>query len=196
MSLTRTTLALAVATMFAGTAFAQTTGSTVQRDVNQQERVEQGLQSGSLNTGEAARLEKQEATVDRMQSNALKDGNLSTTEKVRLRKAQNRLSRDIYRQKHDAQIGNPDSKSSEQMQAGVQRDVKQQARIKEGVQSGALTNHETANLERGQARVDRSEARAGANGHVGPVEQANIQGRESHQSKHIYRKKRNVPARS
>jgi hypothetical protein len=196
MQMTRTTLAIAVAAMFAGTAIAQTTGSTVQRDVNQQERIEQGLQSGSLNTHEAAKLEKQEATVDRMQSNALKDGRLSNAEKARLQNAQNRVSRDIYRQKHDAQVGNPNSASSKRMQADVQRNVNQQARIEQGVQSGALTNHETASLERGQSRVNRNEARAGANGQVGPVEQANIQGRENHQSKRIYRKKHNEKEKS
>jgi hypothetical protein len=34
----------------------------------------------------------------------------------------------------------------------------QQIRINPGVQSGALTNEETAHLERGQAHVDKREA--------------------------------------
>ena len=37
---------------------AQTVGTEVQRDINQQNRIEQGLQSGQLSTGEAGRLEK------------------------------------------------------------------------------------------------------------------------------------------
>ncbi len=191
MQRTRTALAFAVAALLAGAAAAQTTGSTVQRDVNQQDRIEQGLQSGSLNTREAGKLENQEANVDRMQSNALEDGSLSPAEKARLQKAQNRVSRDIYRQKHDAQIGKPNSASSERMQADVQRNVNQQARIEQGVQSGALTNRESASLERGQAHVNRSEAAAGANGRVGPAEQANIQARENHQSRRVYHKKHN-----
>jgi hypothetical protein len=196
MTITRSALTLAVAAILTGSATAQTTGSTVQRDVNQQERIEQGLQSGSLNTREASKLEKDEATIERMQSNALKDGSLSPAEKERLQKAQNSASRDIYRQKHDAQVGNPNSASSRRMQADVQRNVNQQARIEQGVQSGVLTNHETAQLERGQAQVNRSEARAGADGHAGPVEQAGIQARENHQSKRIYRKKHNEQVKS
>ncbi|HVR39066.1 MAG TPA: hypothetical protein VMU84_08210, partial [Thermoanaerobaculia bacterium] len=84
MSIARTSIALAVGMLFAGATLAQTTGSTVQRDDNQQNRIEQGLQSGELNTREAGRLEHQEATVEKMQSNALKDGSLSDAEKARL----------------------------------------------------------------------------------------------------------------
>ncbi len=57
---------------------AQTVGTEVQRDINQQNRIEEGLQSGQLSTGEAARLEKGEARVEKMESMALKDGALSS----------------------------------------------------------------------------------------------------------------------
>ena len=46
-------------------------------------------------------------------------------------------------------------------------------------------------FERGQAHVDRKEARAGANGHVSAGEQASIQHLENRQSRRIYRKKHN-----
>jgi hypothetical protein len=55
--------------------------------------------------------------------------------------------------------------------------------------SGELTNREAARLEAGQARVGRAQARAGADGHVGPREQAAIQHRQNVQSKRIYRQK-------
>ena len=191
MNLASTSMAIALGVLCATAASAQTASSMVQRDVAQQNRIEQGLQSGELNTREAAKLENQEAKVEKMQANALKDGTLSPAEKARLDRAQNQVSRDIYRQKHDAQTGNPNSASSLRMQADVQRNANQQARIEQGVKSGALTNRETASLERGQAHVNRAEALAGADGHVGPAEQANIQAREDHQSNRIYRKKHN-----
>jgi hypothetical protein len=196
MNIARTSIALAVGMLFAGAALAQTTGSTVQRDDNQQNRIEQGLQSGELSTREAGRLEHQEAAVEKMQSHALKDGSLSDAEKARLRRAQNKVSSDIYRDKHNAALGNPNSASSKRMQADVQRNANQQARIEQGVQSGALTNREAASLERGQAHVNRAEGRAAADGHVGPVEQDNLQARENHQSKRIYRKKHNEAEKS
>lgn len=187
-----TCLALGVALAFAAGAQAQTPGSEVQRDVNQQQRIEQGLQSGQLNTREAAKLESGETKIDRMESNAMKDGTLSPTEKARIRRAQNAESGAIYREKHDAQTGNPSSLSSRRMQTDVQRNVNQQARIEQGVQSGALTNRETGSLERGQAHVARSEAHAGADGRVGAIEQASVHARENHQSHRIYRKKHDV----
>lgn len=189
MNLSKTAITLAFGTLFSVAAFAQSTGSVVQRDINQQQRIEQGLQSGQLNTREAARLEREEAGVERMESRALKDGNLSDAEKARINNAQNRLSRDIYREKHDAQTGNPNSASSQRMQADVQRNINQQQRIEQGIQSGALTNHEVGKLERGQARANRKEARAGADGWVGANEQRRIQTAENRQSRRVFREK-------
>ena len=170
---------------------AQSVGTEVQRDINQETRVEQGLKSGQLSTGEAAKLERGEARIDRMESKALKDGNLSQQEAARIQGAQNRESETINRLKHNDVAGNPNSASSQRMQADVQRNINQQGRIEQGVRSGALTKRETSQLERGQARVNRAEARAGADGHVGAREQARIQNRENNQSRKIFREKHN-----
>ena len=184
-------LGLVIGVLSAGSAFAADGAGTVQRDVNQQTRIEQGLKSGELNTREAAKLEKEEAHVDHLQAKDMKDGSLSPAEKARLSAAQNKVSKDIYAEKHDAQTGNPNSASSKRMQADVQRNVNQETRIEQGVKSGSLNETEAARLERGQARVDRKEARAGADGHVGAHEQAAIQRTENRQSRHIFRKKHN-----
>jgi len=186
------TCGLLASTLISGAAVAQGTATTVQRDANQQERIEQGLQSGQLTTHEAAKLEKQETKVETMQKNALKDGTLTPAEKARLARAQNSVGASITQERHDAEVGNPNSASSQRMQADVQRNVKQQARIEQGVASGQLTNKEVASLERGQAHVTAKEARASANGRVGPVEQANIQAAENRQSARIHDKKHNA----
>jgi len=81
------------------------------------------------------------------------------------------------------------------MQADVQRNVNQERRIEQGIQSGQLTNREAGRLERGQARVDRAEARAGADGHVGAGEQRRIQKQENRQSKRVYREKHDAQTR-
>jgi len=183
------TLALLVAGSIAAPVLAQTTGSEVQRNTNQQQRIEQGLQSGTLTTHEAGQLERQQTQVDRMEKNALKDGSLSPAENARIEAAQNKASKSIAADKHNAKLGNPASKSSQRMQADVQRNVNQQARIEQGVKSGQLSNKQVASLERGQAHVNRAEANAAANGHVGAVEQANVQGKENVQSARIHNKK-------
>ena len=195
MKLGKLFISAAIAAAFAPSAFAQGTGEVIQRDVNQQQRIEQGLQSGQLTTREAGKLEGEEARIDKMEKNALKDGKLSPQESARINRAQDQVSRDIYREKHDAQVGNPNSASSQRMQADVQRNINQERRIEQGVKSGQLTNREVGKLENGQARVDRDEARAGANGHVNAKEQQRIQKAENQQSKHIYKQKHDKQTR-
>lgn len=172
-------------------AMAQTTASTVQRDVNQQTRIENGLKEGSLTTKEAGRLEREESQVDRLQAKDLKDGKLTPLERAQLRRAQNKASRDIQSAESNGVKGNPESKSSERMQADVQRNINQEQRIEQGVQSGALTNREAGKLERGQARTERKEAQSARDGHVGKHEQAGIQRRDDKQSEDIFEKKHN-----
>ena len=57
MKANRLLLALCVSSISMG-AFAQSLQGIQQRDVNQQQRIGAGLQSGSLNTREAAALER------------------------------------------------------------------------------------------------------------------------------------------
>ena len=183
----RLIIATAVGALFSGTVLAQQ--GTVQRDVNQQERIEQGLKSGQLTTQEASRLENEQARIQRDQSRAMRDGVVTPAEKARLDREQNRASRDINREKNDAQTGNPNSASSQRMQADVQRNINQQKRIEQGVKSGSLTTREAGRLERGESHVDRAEARAGRDGHVGEGEQRRVQSAENNESRRIYRQK-------
>jgi hypothetical protein len=167
-----------------------------QRDANQQQRIEQGLQSGQLSTREAGQLERDEQRLDRTQAHDLKSGGaLTPQEKAQITHQQNQVSRDIYQDKHNTVTGNPNSASSQRLQADVQRNANQQQRIANGINNGTLSNKEAGHLEGGQARIDRSEANAAANGHVGAAEQAHIQGRENHQSKRVYDKKHNEKER-
>jgi opacity protein-like surface antigen len=189
-------LAAAVTAALALPAFAQSVATEVQRNVNQQERIEQGLKSGALTTKEAAKLEKGEARIDKMESNALKDGKLGPNEKARIQEAQNKESAEIAKLKGNERTGNPASASSQRMQADVQRNVNQQQRIEQGVKSGQLTNKETARLEAGQSKVNAKEAKAGADGKVGPREQANIQKAENKQSKKIHHEKHDAQAKA
>lgn len=195
MKLKSSAIAATLAVVLAAPAFAQTAATTVQRDVNQQQRIEQGLQGGSLSTGEAASLERKETHVENLQSGALKNGSMSPAERARIQGAQDRVSKDIDTDKHNARAGNPASASSQRMQAGVQRNVDQQARIEQGVKSGQLTHRETASLEHGQAKVTRREARAGADGHVSATGATRIARAENHQSDRIYANKHDAQVR-
>src|SRR5436853_327291 len=94
-------IAAAIGIAFGGAAFAQ--AGTVQRDVNQQQRIEQGLQSGQLTTREAGKLERGQARDSALQARAGADGNVDAREQNRIQKNENRQSRRIHREKHDAQ---------------------------------------------------------------------------------------------
>jgi hypothetical protein len=111
-------LAIATATVFAlltaSAAFAQTTTSETwrrhhryninQRQENQQDRIGEGIENGSLTANEAARLEREEVRFSRIEArDRASGGGLSRQERRQLDRDQNRLSRDIYRQRHDRQ---------------------------------------------------------------------------------------------
>ncbi len=188
-------IAAAALALLTGAAIAQTpvtAQNTTQRDVNQQQRIESGLQNGQITTREAAALERDQKRVDQLQAKDLRDGKLSPAEQRHLRAAQNKASRDINTAEHNGVNANPLSATSQRMQADVQRNINQQKRIEAGAANGTLTNQETAKLEQGQARVDRAEAHAAADGHVGAAEQRKLQRAENRQSKRIHRAKTNA----
>ncbi len=74
------------------------------RQQNQEQRIDQGISSGSLTKPEARRLEQGQKRVERLESKAQADGTVTPAEKRRLEKAQDVQSKRIYRQKHDAQV--------------------------------------------------------------------------------------------
>ena len=76
-----------------------------QRQRNQQKRIGEGVENGSLTPAETARLEKQEAAIHHevkteRQANG---GKLTAQERRQVNRQQNRESKRIYRQKHDGQ---------------------------------------------------------------------------------------------
>ena len=74
-----------------------------QRRENQQDRIAQGINSGTLTAGEAARLESKEARLNREIRDDREDhnGHLTKAERKQINRQQNKLSRQIYRAKHN-----------------------------------------------------------------------------------------------
>lgn len=73
------------------------------RKENQQDRIAQGVKSGSLTPGETANLEHREANLNkeiRTDRNA-NGGNLTNNQKAQVNRQQNRLSKSIYKDKHN-----------------------------------------------------------------------------------------------
>ncbi|HVW10294.1 MAG TPA: hypothetical protein VHC90_17020 [Bryobacteraceae bacterium] len=79
-------------------------GTIAERKENQQDRIAQGVKSGSLNPGETAHIERKESALNKEvhAERTLNNGKLSPAEKKQVNRQQNKLSRQIYRDKHDA----------------------------------------------------------------------------------------------
>jgi hypothetical protein len=72
------------------------------REQRQQQRIQQGIQSGQLTPGEANRLERQQAHIQATENRMKADGHLTTAERQKLARMQNRASQNIARKKHNA----------------------------------------------------------------------------------------------
>jgi hypothetical protein len=93
-------------------AFAQTTDSTNtpridKREARQEQRINQGVASGSLTEQEATRLNKGQTRVDNLEAKTEADGKVTAKERARIHHAQNKQNRHIKRQKHDRQTVTP-----------------------------------------------------------------------------------------
>jgi len=77
-----------------------------QRKADQQGRIANGVKSGQLTAGETARLEHQEAGINKEERGmkAQDNGHLTGQDRKTLHSQQNKESRRIYRDKHNAKV--------------------------------------------------------------------------------------------
>ena len=96
-------LTVAAASLLIGTT-ARADDRIHDRKENQQDRIAQGVKSGSLTPRETAHLENKEAGLNKeiRKDRRANGGNLTNKEKAQVNRQQNRLSRNIYRDKHNA----------------------------------------------------------------------------------------------
>lgn len=106
MKISRMILMLAtVSAVSASVALAQTATPRVdRREARQHARIQQGVRSGELTPGEAAKLRAGQAHVERMENRAKADGVVTPQERRQLNRAQNRQSRRIHRLKHNHRV--------------------------------------------------------------------------------------------
>jgi len=97
-------LAMAALVAALGMSMAASAGEVDQRQRNQQRRIGEGVESGQLTPGEAARLENKEGKLHReiKEERAENGGKLTRAERRQVNRQENRLSRQIYRAKHNA----------------------------------------------------------------------------------------------
>jgi hypothetical protein len=91
-------------------AWAQTDTPRIdQREANQTDRIEQGMNSGALTPGETARVDRGQARIEAGEAAAKADGKVTRHERMALTRAQDHQSRKIHRLKHNARTTTPGS---------------------------------------------------------------------------------------
>lgn len=162
-----------------------------QTQQNQANRINNGIQNGSLTPQEATRLQNQQTQLAAREASMRASGNgLSLQERARLDNQQDRMSQNIYQQKNDGQginQGGPTPYNNR----GINGDqANQQTRINQGVQSGSLTPQEAQRLQNNQAEFAAKEARLRASGNgLSYQERARLESEQARLSRQIYNQK-------
>lgn len=87
-------------------------GREDRRQARQRARIGEGVKSGELTRGEAARARGDQRQIRRMEKRLEADGELSDQDKAKLERRQDRASRRLHRMKHnDRERGNGESDS-------------------------------------------------------------------------------------
>ena len=94
---------LTMAVLLTGATLSSSAATVNQRQVNQQERIAQGVRSGQLTARETSHLEHKEAGLNRRIRHDRVDhnGHLTGRERAQVNREQNHVSRDIYRDRHN-----------------------------------------------------------------------------------------------
>ena len=202
-----------------GGAYAQSMYSIDQREAQQQQRIFDGIRDGSLTRGEAARLERGEQRIERYEARARADGVVTAAERQRLDRMLDHQSREIHRERTDNQRawggpsgwnhtgydrdgwnqghhygwerGEHNGWGGNHASSFERRDGYQQNRIYNGVREGQITRGEFSRLENGEARINRAEARARADGVVTAGERHHIDNMQNRESREISRDRHN-----
>ena len=174
-----------------GSAFAQTQRARKskyninQRQENQINRVEEGVDNGSLTPNETQHLIKQQDRIADKEDQFRESGDgLTLKERAKLAEAQNKASKNIFVQKHDKQGETPKLPSINKRQDN------QINRIEEGVDNGSLTPKETQGLIKQQDRISDAEDRMReSGGGLNMKERAKLQRGLNKSSRSIYKQK-------
>lgn len=101
-SLTTLVACASVTSLFVQNASARTKVPVDQRETNQEQRIQQGVQSGRLTPQEETKLERREAKIRDLESRYKADGKLTRQENRKLQHKLERASRDIDKAEHNS----------------------------------------------------------------------------------------------
>ena len=171
-----------------GSLFAQTSEVGKRKD-NQQGRIANGVQSGSLTAGETKHLETKDARINQEvhADRAANGGKLSGAEKAQVNRQDNRVSKQIDADKHNATTAKYGNNP-----VGARRE-NQQNRVAQGIRSGSLKPGEAAKVEGREAGVNHEVAadRKANGGNLTNNEKKQVNRQQNKTSGAIYKDKHN-----
>jgi hypothetical protein len=158
-----------------------------EREANQDQRIANGLRSGQMTSGEAAKAERTQSHIDQQVHNdrAANGGKLTGQEKQQINNEQNAASKQIYNEKHNGNTVKPNEVDN--------REANQQQRTANGLRSGQMTSGEAARTNRNQAKVAQQvhNERTANGGALTQQQKRQANKEENKNSKQIYNEKHN-----
>jgi len=158
------------------------------REANQDQRIANGLRSGQMTSGEAARADRTQSAIDQQVHNdrMANGGKLTGQERQQINGEQNAASRQIYNENHNANTVRPNEVDN--------REANQQQRTANGLRSGEMTSGEAGRTNANQAGVDQRvhNERAANGGALTAQERRQANRRENQNSRQIQNEKRNA----
>jgi len=158
------------------------------REANQDQRVANGLRTGQMTSGEAARADKTQSRIDQQVHNdrAANGGRLTGQERQQINGEQNAASRQIYNEKHNANTVKPNAVDN--------REANQQQRTANGLRSGQMTSGEAARTNRNQAGVAQQvhNDRTANGGALNRQQKQQVNRQQNRNSGQIYNEKHNA----
>ncbi len=120
-----------------------------QREGNQDQRIANGLRSGQMTSGEAARATANQSRIDNQvhADRTANGGQLTQQQRGQISNEQNNASRQIYNDNHNGNTVAPNAVDN--------REANQQQRTAQGLRSGQVTSGEAARTNARQGFVDQ-----------------------------------------
>ena len=157
------------------------------REANQDQRIANGLRSGQMTSGEAARAERTQSHIDQQVHNdrVANGGHLTGQERQQIYGEQNAASRQIYNEKHNGATVKPNAVDD--------REANQQQRTANGLRSGQMTSGEAARTNRTQAGIAQQvhNDRVANGGALNAQQKQQVNKEQNKSSKQIYNEKHN-----
>jgi hypothetical protein len=157
------------------------------REANQDQRISNGLRSGQMTSGEAARADRTQSNIDSQVHNdrVANGGALTNQERQQVNREQNNASRQIYNENHNANTVAPNAVDN--------REANQQQRTAQGLRTGQETSGEAARTNANQSRVDQQvhNERTTNGGALNNQQRQQVNREQNQNSRQVYNQKHN-----